>query len=89
MRRATKKRAALIRIYMKRREEYLTANPWCIRCGGNADQIHHRAGRVGAALLDESRWASACGDCHRYITEHPAEAIQRGWSLSRIGGDAA
>ena len=85
MRRQSKKRAALIRIYLKRREIFLINNPWCIRCGGTADQIHHKAGRVGAALLDESRWASACGPCHSHITENPREAIERGWSLPRIG----
>lgn len=89
MRRQSKKRAALIRVYLKRREVFLLNNPWCIRCGGTADQIHHKAGRVGAALLDESRWASACGDCHRWIGEHPAEAYAHGWSLRRVGGDGA
>lgn len=91
MRRQSKKRAALVRIYLKRRETFLLENPWCLRCGGLADQIHHKAGRVSDALLDETRWASACGDCHRYITEHPAEAVAQGWSLPRVGrgGDAA
>lgn len=85
-----KRRRRNIALYLKRRPIFLAENPWCLRCGGNADQIHHKEGRGGLLLLDESRWASACGDCHRYITEHPAEAIERGWSLPRIGrGDDA
>lgn len=84
MRRQSKKRAALVRIYMKRRAAFLEG-AWCLRCGGVPTEVHHMAGRVGAALLDESRWAAMCADCHRHVTEHPAEAIERGWSLPRIG----
>lgn len=85
MRNYSKKRAALVRVYLKRRKVFLEANPWCLRCGGVADQVHHKGGRIGLTLLDESKWASACGPCHAYITEHPAEAIERGWSLPRVG----
>ena len=85
MRTATKKRAAAVRIYIKKRREFLEHNPWCLRCGGKATEVHHKAGRVGAALLDDTKWAAVCSDCHRYITGHPTEAVERGWSLPRIG----
>ena len=77
--------AALLRIYAKKRRLFLEANPWCLRCGGTATDVHHMAGRVGDLLLDESKWAAMCRDCHAYATEHPLEAIERGWSLPRIG----
>lgn len=84
MRRQSRKRAALVRIYLKRRGEFLGNQPWCLRCGALATEVHHKAGRVGGLLLDESKWAAVCAGCHRYITEHPAEAVDRGWSLLRV-----
>lgn len=84
MRKQSVKLARLKRLYAKMRVDFLTENPWCIRCGGNASEVHHKAGR-GAFLLSVETWASACHDCHVYITEHPAEAYERGWSLRRIG----
>lgn len=83
--------AALLRIYLKKRNEYLEANPNCVRCGMRATEVHHMAGRVGDLLLDESKWASMCRDDHRWATENPAAAIAQGFSLRRVGrsGDAA
>lgn len=74
-----------MRLYLRNRGRFLTQNPWCGRCGGTADQIQHKAGRVGDALLDVTRWMAVCAPCHVYITEHPTEAYERGWSLRRIG----
>lgn len=85
MRPISRKRAALVRVYAKRRAEFLEHNPWCLRCGMAATEVHHRAGRIGGRLLDDTTWAAACHDCHLYITAHPAEAVERGWSLPRVG----
>lgn len=87
MRRVSKKRAALIRIYMKRRTAFLERNPWCIRCGGTATEVHHAAGRIGDRLLDETTWRGACHDCHVQITSRPQWAYEMGYSLRRIGSD--
>lgn len=76
--------AALLRIYAKKRRLFLEANPWCLRCGGTADQIHHARGRIGDLLLAEEFWRSACADCHQWITSHPADAIAKGYSLPRV-----
>lgn len=85
-----KRRRRNIALYLKRRKPFLEARPWCERCGGRSDAVHHKAGRLGDALLDESRWMAVCSPCHAYITENPAEAYERGWSLPRSGGgDAA
>lgn len=89
MRRTSRKMAVLLRKYSKQRRTYLEANPQCARCGRPAIEIHHRAGRVGLRLLDESTWMAVCRDCHVRITEHPAEAIAEGWSLPRVGREAA
>lgn len=78
------------RLYLRKRERFLTDNPWCGRCGGQADQIHHKAGRVGDALLDETRWLGVCAPCHAWIGAEPTLAKEQGYSLPRIGGgDAA
>lgn len=79
------KLARLQRVYSKMRVVFLTENPWCVRCGGEGTEVHHAAGRVGADLLRVEMWRSACHDCHVWITEHPRESIEHGWSLPRIG----
>lgn len=84
--------AALMRIYLKRRTEFLEVQPNCAGCGQRSTEVHHMAGRVGDLLLDESRWLPACRDCHREWTDNPRKAIADGFSLPRIGrgdGDAA
>jgi hypothetical protein len=89
VRRQSKKRAALIRVYLQRREVWLLNNPWCVRCGGEATEIHHAAGRIAGRLIDVSGFRAMCHDCHVWATEHPKEAIARGFSLPRVGGDVA
>ena len=84
MRHTSKKRAVAVRLYAKKRAEFLTANPGCWRCLHRATDVHHMAGRRGDALLDDTRWIALCRDCHRWVTEHPREAIEQGWSLSRV-----
>ena len=91
MRYMSPKRAAENRIYLKRRAEFLESHPWCEFpdvCGQPASEIHHRRGRVGALFLDERYWSAVCAPCHRWITEHPREAIELGISEKRLGGAA-
>lgn len=80
------KRAAQMREYVPLMLAYLEANPLCARCGKqSATELHHMAGRRGSALLDESRWIGLCGNCHRWATEHPEQAVEQGVSLLRVG----
>jgi hypothetical protein len=88
VRAVSKKRAALMRVYSKRAAEFLAEHPRCARCPQRATEVHHMAGRIGARLLDESRWMALCRTCHRWATEHPAAAIELGVSLPRVGGAA-
>lgn len=85
MRRVSKKRAVAVRLYAKKHNAFLEANPICHRCHSRATEVHHMQGRVGALLLDESKWLPLCHDCHREVTERPLWAIQQGYSLPRIG----
>jgi hypothetical protein len=87
MRPATPKRAAQNRLYAKLRREFLASRPRCEHpnnCQSAATEVHHRKGRVGALLLDETHWSALCHDCHVHVTEHPREAIALGISESRL-----
>jgi len=49
-----------------------------IRLRAQASEVHHKAGRAGSLLLDQSHWLAVCPQCHRRIHDHPKEAIARG-----------
>lgn len=86
LRTRSQKLARLQRVYSKLRRDFLEEHPWCLRCGGTATEIHHAAGRLNGDLLRVENFRALCSACHRWVTEHPREAIQRGYSLPRIGG---
>lgn len=54
-----------------------------VRCAGMANEVHHAKGRVGRLLNDTEWWVALCSACHRWVTEHPAEAKRVGLSASR------
>jgi hypothetical protein len=85
----SEKRKTALAEYTAKRIVFLAENPYCgigvDGCEKRASEVHHLRGRVGADLLDESMWKGACRPCHQYVTEHPKEAIERGWALPRIG----
>jgi 5-methylcytosine-specific restriction endonuclease McrA len=56
----------------------------CRRCGSQAHDVHHLAGRVGDALLDRDRMVSLCRPCHMHIEEQQrGEAYGEGWLIRR------
>jgi hypothetical protein len=44
-----------------------------------ATEVHHKAGRIGAALNDESNWMAVSAEGHRWLHDHPKQARARGW----------
>lgn len=53
--------------------------------------IHHQMGRAGFAddkeiplLIDVRYWIPVCRQAHEWITQHTKEAIEQGFSYSRI-----
>ncbi len=62
-------------------------HPFCeIRaegCTGKTDCIHHKAGRIGTKLLDESYMMASCSNCNLWVEEHDAEARAKGFKLSQ------
>ncbi len=77
-----KKRASQERRYNKAAKEWIEGR-FCI-CGAPAQQVHHKAGRLGDLLLDESLWLAVCGYCHHNIETRPKWAKENGYSISRI-----
>lgn len=68
-------------------------NKWCAYHGKPClpVDIHHQMGRVGFAdekeiplLLDVRYWIPVCREAHNWITEHSKEAIEQGYSFSRL-----
>jgi len=55
----------------------------CALCGQAATEVHHRRGRVGANLLDESTWLPVDAECHRDIHANPAWAYEQGYLLHK------
>jgi hypothetical protein len=49
--------------------------------------IHHKKGREGSLLLDESYWIALSREGHKYVEEHPIWAKDNGYSLSRLSND--
>jgi hypothetical protein len=84
----SKKRAAEMRVYRKNRIEYLADFPYCQAnindCMAMSNQIHHKAGKIGARLNDQSKWLAVCQNCHDWIERHPKEAKDLGLSLNRL-----
>ena len=77
------KRAAQEREYRKLRVRFLE-DALCERCGFQANEIHHKKGRIGALLTDTDYFMAVCSPCHRYIEDHPKESREKGWSISRL-----
>lgn len=83
------KRENLNKVYSVIREKFLLDHPMCharidARCKLKSSEIHHKKGRVGEYFLDTRFWLPSCSPCHKWITEHPAEAEAIGLSLSRL-----
>ena len=72
--------------YSRLRKPYLEEYPFCKvdGCGKLANQIHHKAGRIGYLLLYVPWWLAVCETCHPKIEENPGWAKSKGYSLNRI-----
>lgn len=62
------------------------AGSCCERCGVVfANNAHHRKNRSQGGLDDLSNLMLLCGSgttgCHGYVTEHPADSYNHGWSV--------
>jgi hypothetical protein len=73
--------------YMVLRDQFLKRKPFCEAhlpdCAINACDVHHKAGRIGPLLLDDTQFLAVCRTCHNYIETHPKEAKLLDFSKSR------
>ena len=81
---ATSKRLAQLREYSKARIAWLAGRK-CERHSvylreALATEVHHKLGRRGPSLLDQSKWVALCSECHAVITNEPKKAIEEGWT---------
>lgn len=72
-------------IYRERRPlvaRLLADQPTCQRCLTRpATDVHEIVSRArGGSILDVENLACLCRTCHDYITTHPAQAAEEGWS---------
>ena len=68
------------------RDRYLKNNPVCEypNCTSREVELHHRKGKVGRLLCDDTYFCSLCRAHHRFVEENPEQAKALGLSLSRL-----
>lgn len=59
----------------------------CQRCRADrASQAHEYLRRSqGGSITEIEGIALICFECHRFITEHPRQAVAEGWAVTRRG----
>ena len=78
--RVSVKRKSQLNLYYKARKRFLAEHIWCaVFPELFAREVHHKAGRRGSALLDESNWLPVSRRGHRLIHECPVAARAQGW----------
>lgn len=71
------------------RKTYLNNHSLCEaniseECRGKSSQIHHKAGRIGELLCDDTKFLAVCDRCHDYIENNREEAIKLEFSELRL-----
>lgn len=68
--------------YSTARRKFLKDHPVCQvkfdGCSKVATEVHHKNGRRGKRLTDESGFVASCRACHAHIHNHPDQARKRG-----------
>ena len=81
------KQVKLDALYSILREQFLKRKPYCEAhlpgCAVNATDVHHKKGRTGTLLLDDTEFLAVCRTCHGWIETHPKEAKLLDLSKSR------
>jgi len=68
------------RVYERAGGRCELGTPDCTYVGTEA---HHRKGRDGDLVADDSLLAWTCSDCHRYAHANPKESYAHGWLVRR------
>ena len=84
IRKVSKKLMKLKTIYGHLRNEFMENHPYCEarlpECKIQSQDLHHRAGRSGQRLIDESNFMAVCRSCHSFLHDKmsASEARERG-----------
>lgn len=86
IKKVSKKMAKANNAYSKLRKIFLSNHAIChakiYKCSLHATEVHHKKGR-GKYHLDTTTWLPVCRNCHNWIENNPAEAIELGFSQPR------
>ena len=85
----SQKRSKEERLYAAKRIIFIQEHPMCEAhisgiCTEYATEVHHKKGRIGDDLLDETHWLALCHMCHEYIENNREFAMEKGFSIKRI-----
>ena len=85
----SQKRLFQERLYSLRRKVFIENHPMCEAhivgvCTGVSSECHHKKGRVGKDLLDQTHWIALCHNCHEYVERERTWALEMGFSIKRI-----
>lgn len=69
--------------YLVEHGPYLVEHPKCEACGDPSEEVHHKNGRFGERLLDQTFWMAVCKVCHREIHANPEWAREQGYLILR------
>lgn len=83
------KMAQALREYSKASKQFLRENPKCVVFPNLlAIEVHHGKGRATIELLlDQQYWKPVSREGHNWIHNNPKEAIERGFSFSRLSNE--
>ena len=85
----SQKRSKEEKLYSAKRVLFLLDFPMCQAniqgvCKGQATEVHHKKGRIGNDLLDETNWLALCHNCHEYVENNREFSMEKGYSIKRI-----
>lgn len=79
------KEKARQKLYFEAKKQYILFKHLCEfpGCKKEGEEIHHKAGRIGSNLYDESTFMHVCGLHHLHIHANPKESYAKGWLISK------
>lgn len=88
IKRESKSRAVVNRLYSKQAKEFRQQNPLCALkiagvCTKHTQGVHHTRGKATIELLlKQEWWMPACNPCNNWCESHAAEAKEMGFKLA-------
>ena len=83
LRSVSPRKKAQLEEYFPRARAFKKRHPVCQVCDRRKTKdVHHKAGRLGKNLLDETTWLAVCRCCHDFIHNNPGKARACGLLLT-------